>query len=256
MRDVCLHGAVAYHQLPGDLCIRQPARDQIEDLAFARGEIFKPAGELPAWGRPARERLDDRSGDRRVEQRVSSSNNVDGGDQLLRWNVFEEKAARARAKCLVDVLLEAKGREHEDARTLSQLVGESSRSCDPVEARHADVHEDYLGHENARALDGLETVGGLPDHLDCRICLQDLSKTCADECLIVCNEDADAHVCVVASGRRARTTNPPPLRVPASKSPPYSATRSRIPTSPWPASPIVAEPRPSSAISSSSSRLA
>jgi hypothetical protein len=71
-----------------------------------------------------------------------------------------------------------------------------------------------------RALDRLESVGGFPDHLDRRVCLQDLSKACADERLIVGDEDADAHLCVVASGRRARTTNPPPFETPASKSPP------------------------------------
>jgi len=145
---------------------------------------------------------------------------VDGADELLRWNVFEKKAARARAKCLVDVLLEPEGREHENARTVFQLFGKSSCGCNPVEARHADVHEDYVWHMETRALDRLESVGGFPDHLDGRICLQDLSKARADERLIVRDKDADAHVCVVASGRRARTTNPPPLEAPASKSPP------------------------------------
>ena len=41
MRDVGLDGAVADHEALGDLGVRQPAREQLEHLALAGGELVE-----------------------------------------------------------------------------------------------------------------------------------------------------------------------------------------------------------------------
>ena len=129
---------------------------------------------------------------------------------------------------------------------------EAPGGLDAVQTRHADVHQDDVGAQPSRLLDGLSAVGGLSHHLDVRRRLEQLAKAGADKRLVVRDEDSRTH----ASGRCARISNPPPSMGPVSKAPPYSATRSRIPIRPWPApSPFTCgAPRPSSRTSTSRAR--
>src|SRR6185436_15303457 len=52
--------------------------------------------------------------DLRAEDGIAVRDRLDGGDQLLARDVLGQEAAGARAQRLDDVLVEAKGREHED----------------------------------------------------------------------------------------------------------------------------------------------
>ncbi len=133
-------------------------------------------------------------------------------------------------------------------------AGQPPRRLDAVEARHADVHEDDRRAQAPRLVDGLAAVGRLAHHLDVRRRLEQLAKAGADQGLVVGDEHARAHV----RGRCAWIAKPPPSRAPVWSAPPYSATRSRIPISPWPAPsrlPLTCTgPRPSSRTSTSSAR--
>src|ERR671931_316927 len=106
------------------------------------------------------------------------------------------------------------------------------------------------GRKRVAGRDGLLAVPCLGDHRRVGLVLEDLAQADADERLVVGEEDA-RH----AIGSFARTAKPPPGRRLASKRPPDSVTRSRIPTRPWPppsARGAAPPPPPSSRISSSS----
>ena len=106
-----------------------------------------------------------------------------------------------------------------------------ARRRDPVELGHADVHQHDVGPQPLRAVDGLLAVGRLADDRDVVLGLEHHPEARPHERLVVGDEDADAHRASVI-GSDARTTKPPSGRRPACSSPPYSATRSRIPTRP------------------------
>ena len=67
-----------------DLAVREPAGDQLEHVALARGELVQRAS-APASGAgcPAIRSIT-RARDRGREERVARRHRVDGGDQLLR----------------------------------------------------------------------------------------------------------------------------------------------------------------------------
>ena len=55
--DVGLDRLIAHHQLGGDLGVAQPAREQQQDLALARGQLRKLARRGDARRRPAKEAI-------------------------------------------------------------------------------------------------------------------------------------------------------------------------------------------------------
>ena len=63
---------------------------------------------------------------------------------------------------------------------------------DPVEHRHADVHQHDVGPQPARCGDGLLAVAGLADHGRVRLGLEDLAQADADERLVVGDQDASS----------------------------------------------------------------
>ena len=75
--------------------------------------------------------------------------------------------------------------------------------------------------------------GGLADDLDVVGRSQQHGEAAADERLVVGDGDAD-HVGVRRTGSVARDAEAAAGRGAASSVPPYTATRSRMPTSPWP----------------------
>ena len=79
----------------------------------------------------------------------------------------------------------------------------------------------------------LVPIPGLGYDLDAWFRPQDHPEARPDQRLVVGEDDAD-HA-TTSYGRTARTRNPAPSTGPTSSSPPATATRSRIPISPWPA---------------------
>ena len=99
--------------------------------------------------------------------------------------------------------------------------------------------------------DGLVAVGGLADDVDA-VRLEDDPQPGAHEVLVVGDDDTSRH-----AGSRADTAKPPSGRAVAVSDPPNAATRSRIPTSPWPAGGAVRRaPAPSSSTSTDTASAA
>ena len=128
--------------------------------------------------------------------------------------------------------------------SMTTAVGRSGRPRsagppDAVEPRHADVDQRDVGPQLAAQRHGVDAVGGLADHLEAGLGLQDHPQPGPDERLVVGQQHPDRHTAAgsgAGTGSSARTRQPgPSSRGPAVTRPSNRATRSRMPTSPCPA---------------------
>jgi len=96
----------------------------------------------------------------------------------------------------------------------------------------------------------LTAVVGLADHPHVGLGVDDHGEPGTDQLLVVDQEHTDHRGLPGApadrTGSRASTAKPPPGRGPAEVDPPSTATRSRIPSSPWPPPEPGVSPYPSS----------
>ncbi len=173
-------------------------------------------------------------------------------DELLRFGVLHEEAARARPQRLEDVLVDLERREDQHPHRGVGLVGDDpAGGLDPVELRHADVHEHDVGPRAPHHRDRLGAVVGLAHHLDVVLGVEEDPESGSHERLVVGEGDADQPVSALI-GSRAHTRKPPEKRGPASRCPPTASARSRMPAMPCPGAPDAPLlPRPSSVTSSS-----
>ena len=80
--------------------------------------------------------------------------------------------------------------------------------------------------------DGRPAVGGLADHLDVGLRVEDHAEPGAHDLLVVGDDHPDRHRPGPALGSDALTVQPRSSLGPASRLPPSSAARSAMPTSP------------------------
>ena len=97
---------------------------------------------------------------------------------------------------------------------------------------HPDVEQADVGPQLAGERHRLAPVGGLADHLDVGLGVEDHRQPGADELLVVGDEHADGHRAAPARGSTASTVQPWSGPGPASRVPPSSAARSVMPTRP------------------------
>ena len=165
------------------------------------------------------EAVEQAAGDLGCEQGVAGHHGADPGDELLRRGALEQEAAGAGPDRVVDVVVEVEGCEHEDLRA-GIAAEQVARGLEPVELGHPDVHQHEVRRELARALQRLAPVGGLADHLEVGLRVEDHPQAAAHERLIVGDQDPDglAHACIRsasiaragARGMNADTANPDP----------------------------------------------
>ena len=67
------------------------------------------------------------------------------------------------------------------------------------------------------------TIARFAHDLDIVFAFEDHLEVCSDQCLIVDQQDPDAHAASLFSGKDACTVKPPPGRGPARTCPPWSA---------------------------------
>jgi hypothetical protein len=78
------------------------------------------------------------------------------------------------------------------------------RALNAVHDRHADVHQDHVGAQQAGSLDGLAPVGGFPHHVQPGLRLEDEPQAAPHERLVVGEQDR-GHWRPGSSGTVART---------------------------------------------------
>jgi hypothetical protein len=87
-------------------------------------------------------------------------------DQLLGRRALEQEPARAGAQRFEHVLVELeRGEDQHPRRELAQSPDAAGR-LEPVDARHADVHDHNVWMQLRRGLDRGCAVAGLADHLE------------------------------------------------------------------------------------------
>ena len=165
-------------------------------------------------GRLARELLDHGAGDGRSQQRVAACDDANGGGDLLGPRVLQHEAARARAKRVVDVAVQPEGGQDHHPRAVAG-ADDPAGGLDPVQHRHAHVHQHHLRSQPGRVGDRLLPVTGLADHGHVRLAVEDLAQADAHQLLVV-DDQQRGHV----TGRVTCTTNPPPGSRAASSLPP------------------------------------
>src|SRR4051812_24610770 len=163
-REVVLDRLVGDHELLGDGGVGEPAREQVEHLALARGQRAHPELLRLVLG-PGRapQGLEARRRDRGREHHLARRDGLDACLELFGLEpAVHEVADGAVADRARDELLVLRVAQHEDLRALGQ------RACrrDAVHDRHPHVEADDVRRGLARHVDRLAAVAGLADDLD------------------------------------------------------------------------------------------
>ena len=193
-----------------------------------------------AGGRSGSRRAAKSSISRRVIDGASSASpaahDADRRDELLGRRVLEQEAARAGSQRGVDVLVEVERGQDQHARSAAGRECSRAGGLDAVHAGHADVHQHDVGR-GARATVGPprrrrrprrppRCPAGPRGPSGSRLRTSSWSSTITTRMLMPATSTGQPRRHPKAAARRAR---------PVSSSPPSSATRSRMPTRPWPA---------------------
>ena len=99
------------HSSRGDLGVGRPRASRAQRLALARVRSSS-AGASPRRAAAGRVALDQPPRDRRREQRLAAGDGADGADQLARGTSLSRKPLAPARSALVDVLVEVEGRQH------------------------------------------------------------------------------------------------------------------------------------------------
>lgn len=116
---------------------------------------------------------------------------ADGPVKLLRGAVFLKVSSGAGPEHGGSDRLIIERRKPNDADRLS-LMPDAPRGFNPVQVGHLNIHDDHVRLHMPRQLDGFQTVGGLCDHLQVGLAIDDPAQVSADDGVIVSDEDADA----------------------------------------------------------------
>ena len=191
-REVCFHRCRADEKALADLVVAHTTRDERQNLALAIGQAAQ-IGRTGA-GRRARgdERLDQPARDGRLDKRIAGGDDPNRRNDLVRLGIFQQKAARAGRKGVVDVFVQVERRQDKHLHVAERRVrADCARRLDAVRARHADVHEHNVGTQTVRQRCGLVAIARLADHLDTVVRRQDQAEPAAHKVLVVGDEHAD-----------------------------------------------------------------
>jgi hypothetical protein len=100
---------------------------------------------------------------------------VDGLDQRVGADVFEQEAAGPGPQGVEQVLVVVEGREHQHTGRGVGRRDDPSGRLEAVEQWHADVHQHHVGSGAGRRLDRLEAVGRLGHDRQVGLVVEDLA---------------------------------------------------------------------------------
>ena len=246
--DVRLGGERRQVEAFRDLVVAQPVRDELDDLALARGERGERLRVDDGADLDVEHLRDEGAGRLRREQRLPRGDRPDAVEQRRRPDALAEEPAGARAQGGQDVLVHLEGRQDDDLDVGELRVGgDPLGRGDPVDPGHPDVHQHHVRAGPAHRVDRVGAVADLADDLHVVRGADEGGEPRPDELLVVDDEHADRHrrdpassrgaAPTASTGRTARTRYRSPS-APTSRAPPTARTRSRMPTRPWPPAPV------------------
>jgi len=142
----------------GNFDVVEALRHQVEDLALALGQLGEGLGgqRWPGHGEETRQTL----GNRRAEESFAAHGSPDGTQYLGLIGAFQDIPTRSGPHRGKDRIVVFEHRQDDDA-DIWIGVENPLRSLDAVQARHLNIHQDYVGLE----------LGGLFQHLFAAGCL-------------------------------------------------------------------------------------
>jgi len=126
-------------------------------------------------------------GDFGREEGFVGADGVDGGDEIAHGVSFEDVAERARVEHFLNYFGRVMDGENEDfgARAaINKLAGR----VEPIEHRHADVEQSYVGVQEGNFLDGFFAVACFANHSPTKLRLKEIAQTEPDNFVIVSQE--------------------------------------------------------------------
>jgi hypothetical protein len=153
---------------------------------------------------------------------------------VVGFDVLDQESARTGTQGGEDVLVEpVVGQDHHMHAGQAGIGGDPAGGLDAVQHGHLDIDQGDIRYVLCGERDALLPVGGLGDHLDVVLGLEQRAGARPDERLVVDQQNPD-HGVGPGSGMSARTVNPPSGRGSEDSRPPSALTRSRMPISPTP----------------------
>ena len=111
-------------------------------------------------------------------------------NKLLARDILEQEAAGTGAHRVADVLVEIECREHQDPGG-GACSHQSTCGFHSVHVRHPDVQQHHIGLRARDFAQTGRTVGGLTDHLDAVLKVEDQPEAGADQLLVVAEQYPD-----------------------------------------------------------------
>src|SRR5262249_19101675 len=169
-------------------------------------------------------------------------------DDLLVGSFLQHVATGADREGLAHVARIVLHREHQHLR-LRRLLQQLRQHLDAALAGHDDVEQDHVGLRGARPEDRILRVAGFADDLDVVLLVEQQAQTRPHDGVVVDENDLDQ------SGTSTRRVVPERGADSMVSRPSWSATRSRIPSSPRLSSRTASESKPPPSSSTTAVRM-
>jgi hypothetical protein len=188
--DVGFRGGLADGQCLGDFAVAQAVGGQPGDLSFALGQLGQDFGVDLAVGRALDEPGDQAAGQAGRQQRLAAGDDSDAVQELAGIGVLDQEPAGAGVQGVDDVfvMVERGEYQHVDVGEVG-CFGDAAGGLEPVDVRHADVHEHDVGLGLADQVDRGRAVGGLAHHDHAGLVVDEGAEPGAHERLVVGDED-------------------------------------------------------------------
>ena len=187
-------------QLLGDIAVVHAARDELEHLHLAVGELGRSdvRGALflrVAFGQGG-ELGEQLARHRGVDQRLATVHRPDRLGHLVQRDVLQQIAAGAGADRLEQILFLVTDRQHDDLRARHDILG-GAAGFDAAALGHPDVHEHDVGQRLPGHGHRLGAVARLPDQVDVILLLEDHLQAAAEQRVIIRDQHPDGFLALL-----------------------------------------------------------